>query len=143
VVANNNKVKKTHLFAGSLQCRKRLEDTIDKSAVRISYALLQAEQRLEMRIREEQLTVGNQLGRLAQLSCHRMDEISYETSAAVLCLTKMVGNNSSGQRLDHIGGWWDRGMRTGAKSTINGITGGTGVRTLVDGRAALTTTGRC
>ena len=138
-------MNETHFFAGSLQRRKGLKDAVDEGAVRIGYALLQTEQRLEVRIGEEQLAVDNQLRRLAQLSRHRMDEISNETRATVLRLAKMVGNTSSGQRLDYICGRWGRRMRTGAKSTVNGrVSGGTGsVRTLVDGRAAVATSGRC
>ena len=61
--------------------------------MRIGNALLQTEQRLQVRIGEEQLPEGHQLGRLAQLGRNRMDEIRNQTRAAVVSLWRFIKFN--------------------------------------------------
>jgi hypothetical protein len=61
--------------------------------VRIGNALLQTEQRLQVRIGEEQLPEGHQLGRLAQLGRNRMNEIRNQTRAAVVSLWHFIKFN--------------------------------------------------
>ena len=64
-----------YLFAGSFQGRQRLQNAVDKRAVRIGHAFFETKQGLQVRIGEEQLSVGHQLWRLTQLSSYRMNEI--------------------------------------------------------------------
>lgn len=81
-----------YLFTGSFQRRQWLQNSVDERAVRISYAFLQAEQGLKVRVREEQLPEGHQLGRLAQLGRNRMNEIRHQTRATVISLHRSKFN---------------------------------------------------
>ena len=71
---------------GSFQGGQRLEDAVDEGLVRIGDALLEAELRLQLRLVQQQLPVGHQLRRLAQLRRQRVHKVRHQARAAVVRL---------------------------------------------------------
>lgn len=77
-------------LVGALEARERLEDAVDERLVRVRDALLQAEQRLQMGVRQKQLPVANQLRGLAQLGGQRVHKVRHQARTAVLGLHEMA-----------------------------------------------------
>ena len=76
-----------------VQLTERLEDALIESLARVGVTAVDVELLPDVLVRLEEVVVGGQLGGLAQLGRHGVDELRHQTGGRVVGLTEVVGHH--------------------------------------------------
>ena len=80
-----------------VQSTERLEDALLESLARVGVAAVDVELLPDVLVRLEEVVVGGELGGLAELGRHGVDELRHQTGGGVVGLTEVVGHRAGGE----------------------------------------------
>ena len=80
-----------------VQLTERLEDALIESLARVGVTAVDVELLPDVLVRLEEVVVGGQLGGLAELGRHGVDELRHQTGGGVVGLTEVVGHRAGGE----------------------------------------------